>query len=92
MLGRMLIHSLVAAALIGSAAAVYAGTRDNGSSSSDTQIQREQPSAAMSGDGYIRPDAGAAGWRDTERRHGRGAGSYRNERDHERDRRDDDDD
>lgn len=30
MLGKMLIHALVAAVLIGSAAAVYAGTREGG--------------------------------------------------------------
>lgn len=67
MLGKMLVHGLVAAILIGSAAAVYAETKDN-ATPSPTQAQGQtavktmaedaaKTGAVTGGDGYIRPTA-----------------------------------
>lgn len=63
MLWKMLIHGVVAAALIGSAAAIYAQATDSGYlSSAFTQPSIAPDAAAKGGDGNIRPstmDAGA---------------------------------
>lgn len=59
MLGKMLIHGLVAAAVIGSAAAVYAQTKDNGYLSPTQPPAKVEPARAapVGADGYIRPAA-----------------------------------
>lgn len=59
MLGKMLVHGLAAAILIGSAAAVYAQARDNGYlSSAPAQSKVDNDAAAKGGDGYVRPSTG----------------------------------
>lgn len=60
MLGKMLVHGLAAALLIGSAAAVYAQTKDNGALATPAPTQAA-PAVAQGGDGYIRPSAEANG-------------------------------
>lgn len=64
MLGKMLIHGLVAAALVGSAAAVFAQAKDNGylsptaapSSPNQATAASATPLAHVTADnGYIRP-------------------------------------
>lgn len=47
MLGKMLIHGAVAAALIGSAAAVYAQARDNGYLPAPQALQAEKAPQAL---------------------------------------------
>lgn len=88
MLGKMLIHGLLAAALIGSAAAVYAQAKDNpGWSAAATPEQGKDPAVAQSGDGYLRPADADVRDRGDERRP-----DARAERSRERDGRDHDDD
>ncbi|TAN61509.1 MAG: hypothetical protein EPN20_12335 [Magnetospirillum sp.] len=60
MLGKMLIHGLIAATLIGSAAAVYAQGKDNGylpSTAKPAAVsgKLEAPPAGKEADGYVRP-------------------------------------
>lgn len=56
MLGKMLVHGLAAALLIGSAAAVYAQTRDNGALATPAPAPTlAAPAVTPGGDGYIRP-------------------------------------
>lgn len=85
MLGKMLIHGLIAATLIGSAAAVYAQGRDNGylpSTARPTAVSGtvEAPPAGKEADGYVRPS------RDDKRER-----SGKAERHHERHHDEDDD-
>lgn len=85
MLGKMLVHGLMAAALVGSAAAVYAQAQDSGSPPPDATpaMPAEAEAAAMPDNGYLRPILAEGSRRHGERdRHDR-----RRERDH-----DDDDD
>lgn len=53
MLGKMLVHGLAAAILIGSAAAVYAQVEDEGFLSPGAAAGRAEVKAA---DGYLRPE------------------------------------
>ena len=83
MLWKMLIHGLIAAILIGSAAAVYAQAKDAGS------LSQTAPQAATAGtaDGYVRPAVAQA------RKDGEGTKRSRDDdRDHDDDRDDDHDD
>jgi hypothetical protein len=79
MLGKMFIHGLVAAILIGSAAAVYAQSKDNGylspaSAPAATSVKADPRPAAT---GYVRPEGGVV--RDRDGKHER-----KDKRDHER--------
>lgn len=84
MLWKMLIHGLLAAILIGSAAAVYAQAKDTG------YLSQTAPQGATAGtaDGYVRPAAAEA------RKDGEGHKRSRDDRDDDRDHDDihDDDD
>lgn len=87
MLGKMLIHGLVAAAILGSAAAVYAQAKDNGYlAPAAIPEQRKGVVATKPGDGHPRPTDANVRIREDERRHG-----IRDER-HDRKRDHDDDD
>jgi len=56
MLGKMIIHGLVAATMIGAAAAVYAQTRNDGyASPAPSQISRAASPDKAADDGYMRP-------------------------------------
>lgn len=56
MLGKMIIHGLVAATMIGAAAAVYAQTRNDGDASpAPSQISRAVSPDKAADDGYMRP-------------------------------------
>ena len=62
MLGKMIIHGLIAALIVGSAAAVYAQTRDIGiltSAGNQAEIVSNTTSAgvkASTSNGYLQPD------------------------------------
>lgn len=61
MLGKTLVHGLAAAILIGSAAAVYAQAKDNGSLSPDAPVpvvagKADDRAEAKVSNGYLRPD------------------------------------
>ncbi|MBR9972814.1 hypothetical protein [Magnetospirillum sulfuroxidans] len=91
MLGKMLIHGLVAAVLVGSAAAVFAQAKDNGSVSANTaqtNVTRSAPlpaeaKASQSDNGYIRPSKNDLGKREHERErgHDRKSGRHGEDRD-----------
>lgn len=56
MLGKMIVQGLVAAAIIGSAAAVYAQAKDDGIlTPKPAQATGVAPAARDGGDGYLRP-------------------------------------
>ncbi|PIW29004.1 MAG: hypothetical protein COW30_06025 [Rhodospirillales bacterium CG15_BIG_FIL_POST_REV_8_21_14_020_66_15] len=64
MLGKMIIHGLVAATVIGAAAAVYAQTRNDGyASPAPSQVSRAASPGKAADDGYMRP----TGYRSHER-------------------------
>ena len=64
MLGKMIIHGLVAATMIGAAAAVYAQTGNDGyASPAPPQTSRAASPDKAADDGYMRP----AGFRSRER-------------------------
>ncbi len=90
MLGRTLVYGLMAAVLIGSAAAVYADVKDNGNRPAEMppSTAAGQP-AATGGDGYIRPtaDRPAPAVDETKRSERQGESAERHRRGH-----DDDDD
>lgn len=90
MLGKMFIHGLVAAAIIGSAAAVYAQVKDQ-APPQDVEARVAGQAAAKPDDGYIRPV-----WTDSRRERDRDGERFKSERHRERhDRKrdhDDDDD
>lgn len=74
MLGKMLIHGLVAAALVGGAAAVYAQARDTGYLSPGTApaaSQTKETADALPGDRNARPAFDNFRSRDDDRRHER---------------------
>ncbi len=81
MLWKMLIHGLLAAILIGSAAAVYAQAKDTGYLSQTTP----QAGTAGTADGYVRAAAAEA------RKDGEGTKRSRDGRDDDRDHDDDHD-
>lgn len=91
MLGKMLIHGLVAAAVVGSAAAVYAQVKDNGYLTPQaTQTDGRAP-VEMKDNGYIRP-ATVQTRRDEDERDRRVRSEHRRDRfDRKRDHDDDDD-
>lgn len=92
MLGRMLIHGLVAAVLVGSAAAVYAQAKDNGYPAPDTiQTKGTAPAEVKPDNGYLRPAAARTRGRDDGRDHRLTSERRRDGHDHRRDRDDDDD-
>jgi hypothetical protein len=84
MLWKMLVHGLLAAILIGSAAAVYAQAKDTG------HLSQTAPQAgtgtAGTADGYVRPAAAEA------RKDGERNKHSRDDRDDDRDHDDDHDD
>ncbi len=87
MLGKMLIHGLLAAAVIGSAAAVYAQSKANGYLAPDATPDQRQEAVADTGNGYVRPTEGHFSRRDGEAR-----SDHRSERHRDRHDRDHDDD
>ena len=94
MLGKMLIHGLLAAALIGSAAAVYAQAGDvTQTTAMDAQGQPQakmaatEPDKAQADNGYLRPTAFWSGDHDRDRDRGHGRHDRKRKHDH-----DDDDD
>ncbi len=86
MLGKMLIHGLVAATVIGSAAAVYAQAKDNGYLSPATTAEQQRGFVAETNSGTLRPAEANVGGREGERRQG-----VRSERHREHDHDNDDD-
>lgn len=91
MLGKMLIHGLVAAAILGSAAAVYAQVKDNGYLVPAAMTDQKKEAAADSGNGTARQmDANVRG-REDERRHGVRSERHRERHDRKHDHDDDDD-
>lgn len=92
MLGKMLIHGLVAAALIGSAAAAYAQAKDNGYLPAPAPaVQSAKPDAAKADNGYLRPAAADLRGRHDDH-HDRAVRSDRDRERHDRKRDHDDDD
>lgn len=92
MLGKMLIHGLVAAAILGSAAAVYAQVKDTGNlAPAAIPEQRKDVVASEPGDGYLRPTDLNVRVREDERRHGVRSERHRERHDRKRDHDDDDD-
>lgn len=90
MLGKMLMQGLIAAALIGSAAAVYARATDNGPLASTAMPDRPKDAAGTeTGNGYLRPTEGNLRDRKDERRHD--TRSERHRQRHDRNHDDDDD-
>lgn len=90
MLGKMLVHGLAAAILIGSAAAVYAQAEDNGSLSPDAPVpavsgKADDRADARAANGYLRPDERPRFGADDRERRGK------SERDHDRHHDEDDD-
>jgi hypothetical protein len=91
MLGKMLIHGLVAAAILGSAAAVYAQVKDNGYlAPAATADQRKEEVADMV-NGYLRPTDATVRGREDERRQGARSEHHRERHDRKRGHDDDDD-
>jgi len=81
MLGKMIIHGLVAATMIGAAAAVYAQTRNDGyASPAPSQISRAVSPDKAADDGYMRP----TGLRFRERNHDDDDHEHEFRRDHDR--------
>lgn len=79
MLGKMIIHGLVAATMIGAAAAVYAQTRNDGyASPAPSQISRAASPDKAADDGYMRPTEFRFRERDDDDH------EYESRRDHER--------
>lgn len=91
MLGKMLIHGLVAAAILGSAAAVYAQVKDNGYLVPAATADQRKGAVADIGNGYLRPTDGNVRGREDERRHGVHSERHREGHDRKRDHDDDDD-
>ncbi len=74
MLGKMLIHGLLAAALIGSAAAVYAQAGDvtqDAQGQPQAKVGATEPDKAQADNGYLRPTAFWSGDHDRKRGHDR---------------------
>lgn len=89
MLGKMLIHGLVAAAIIGGSAAVFAQVKDNGYLTAPKPVA--ETVAEKTGDnGYIRPNPQAARKGDDHHRRD-GHHDKRRHESHERDHDDHDD-
>jgi hypothetical protein len=82
MLGKMLIHGLVAAVILGSAAAVYAQIKDNGYLAPAATPDRKTESGADIGNGALRPTEANVHGREDER--------HRERHDRKRDHDDDD--
>lgn len=91
MLGKMLIHGLFAAAIVGSAAAVYAQAKDNGYLAPAATPDLRKDAAADISNGYLRSTETNVYGRDDERRHDVRSGERHRER-HDRKRDHDDDD
>lgn len=90
MLGKMLLHGCVAAAIIGSAAAVYAQSKDNGYLSPDAVPARtERPADLKPADGYLRPDVTRSRQHEGEREHASDRRRDGRDRKHDRDHDDD---
>lgn len=91
MLGKMFIHGLVAAAVIGSAAAVYAQAKDNGYLKPDAGAARQvaDDRQVVAERGYVPDRARERGVRSDDRR---AEGHYRDGGRHERRHHDDHDD
>ena len=72
MLGRMMVHGLVVAILVGGAAAVYAQAKDNGYlSAAPAKAGTDDGTAARSDNGYLSPTNGVRTDRDS-RKHAAG--------------------
>ena len=72
MLGKMMVHGLVAAILVGGAAAVYAQAKDNGYlSAAPAKAGTDDGTAARSDNGYLSPPNGVRTDRDS-RKHAAG--------------------
>lgn len=98
MLGKMLIHGFVAAAIVGSTAAVYAQAKDNGYLSPQAaapkaaEAKAADRAMAAGDDGYIRPnDRTLTGRQDGEGKHALKSERHRDRHDRKRDHDHDDD-
>jgi hypothetical protein len=90
MLAKMVIHGLVAAILIGGAAAVYAQAKDNGYlSAAPAQARTDGVTAAQSDNGYLKSPADGVRKDKEGRKHAVRSERLRDGRGHDNDRDDD---
>ena len=86
MLGKMMMHGLVMAILVGGAAAVYAQAKDNGYlSAAPTPASTDNATATRSDNGYLSPDRDGRKHAAKPERHAEGRKGQDERHDHDHD-------